>query len=70
MTVRSVTHCMSVLPRPGIFEPEAAYSLAELLALDLSVRERVTGKAAIGVSDARGRRYFLVPVQLSEPEED
>ena len=49
--------------------PAAAYSLAELLALDLSVREPVSGKA-ISVADARGRRYFLVPVEALDPEQD
>ena len=47
--------------------PEAAYPLAELLALDLAASDSVSKKCAVSVSDARGKQYFLVPVH---PEPD
>jgi hypothetical protein len=43
--------------------PEAAYPLAELLALDLEVRDVASTECSISVSDATGRQYFTVPVR-------
>jgi hypothetical protein len=43
--------------------PEAAYPLAELLALDLQVSDSTSNNCSVSVSDASGRQYFTVPVR-------
>jgi hypothetical protein len=45
--------------------PEAAYQLAELIALDLEVEGEWTGWA-VAVRTARGEKYFSVPVREQE----
>jgi hypothetical protein len=43
--------------------PEAAYSLAELLALDLQVRDAASNNCCVSVLDASGNHYFNIPVR-------
>jgi Domain of unknown function (DUF6894) len=56
--------CGSVLP-----SPEAAYQIAEMIAIDLEIVEEGAWSGwEISVRDAGGRKFFSVPVRQPLPE--